>query len=96
MYSSSFATVTRHSAIQSISLYQQYLSPKKGFSCPHRILHGGASCSQYVKNLLLDQNLESAVKMSIQRFRNCAKASRALRHQKVEGGCIIIPCCIPF
>jgi len=96
MYSSSFETVARYSAIQSIALYQQHLSPKKGFSCPHRMLHGDSSCSQYIKNLLLDQNLETVVKMSIQRFRDCAKASRALRYQKAQGGCIIIPCCLPF
>jgi putative component of membrane protein insertase Oxa1/YidC/SpoIIIJ protein YidD len=96
MYLSSFETVTRQSAIDAIALYQKYISPKKGFSCSHRRLHGGTSCSQYAKNLLSEQNLELAVKMSVQRFRDCAKASRALRNQKAEGGCLIIPCCIPF
>lgn len=96
MYLNNVETVTRQNAINGIALYQKYLSPKKGFSCSHRMLHGGASCSQYVKNLLIDQNLESAIKMSVQRFRNCAKASQILRHQKATGGCIIIPCCIPF
>ncbi|NJK50175.1 membrane protein insertion efficiency factor YidD [Candidatus Gracilibacteria bacterium] len=95
MQISNFETFTRKSAIDSINLYQQYLSPRKGFACPHRLLHGEESCSQHVKNLLLNQPLELAIQMSVQRFRDCAAASRTLR-QTAEGGCLIIPCCIPL
>jgi putative component of membrane protein insertase Oxa1/YidC/SpoIIIJ protein YidD len=35
------------SAIASLNTYQKYLSPHKGFSCPHRLAYGGDSCSEY-------------------------------------------------
>ena len=61
-----------------ISLYQRYLSPLKGFSCAHRLLHKGESCSAYVKRVLLDQDLMTAISMSRQRFHDCYKASQVL------------------
>ncbi|MBA3951850.1 MAG: membrane protein insertion efficiency factor YidD, partial [Rubrobacter sp.] len=36
-------------AVRAITLYQRRVSPYKGFSCPHRLLHGGLSCSGYAK-----------------------------------------------
>ncbi|MCU0536530.1 MAG: membrane protein insertion efficiency factor YidD [Hydrococcus sp. Prado102] len=92
----SIETLTRQGAIDSIELYQQYLSPKKGYACPHRLLYGEESCSQHVKNLLLNQPLELAIQMSVRRFRDCAAASRTLSRQTAEGGCLVIPCCIPI
>lgn len=96
MQLSSIDRVTRKNAINSIDFYQQYISKKKGFSCPHRVLHGGQSCSEYIKNLLLDRNLKSALTMSMQRFQECSSASKTLSNQKAESRCIIIPCCIPL
>jgi putative component of membrane protein insertase Oxa1/YidC/SpoIIIJ protein YidD len=96
MQLSSFEALTRQGAIDSIDLYQQYLSPIKRFACPHRLLHSEESCSQYVKNLLLYQPLDIVIQMSAQRFRDCAAASRTLSRQTAEGGCLVIPCCIPI
>ncbi|WP_292844188.1 membrane protein insertion efficiency factor YidD [Nostoc sp. NMS8] len=48
-------------AIDSITAYQKYISPSKGFSCFHRLLHGGDSCSNYVKTLLSEQKIQEAV-----------------------------------
>nr|WP_298915317.1 membrane protein insertion efficiency factor YidD [uncultured Nostoc sp.] len=39
-------------AIESITAYQKYISPSKGFCCSHRLLHGGDSYSNYVKRML--------------------------------------------
>jgi putative component of membrane protein insertase Oxa1/YidC/SpoIIIJ protein YidD len=34
-------------AINSITAYQQYISPHKGYCCAYRILSGEPSCSAY-------------------------------------------------
>ena len=82
-------------AIASLDAYRTHLSPRKGFSCPHRLLHGGESCSDYVKRILTNQNLSAAIQLAPQRFQSCKTAAQTLQH-KAEGGCIVIPCCIPI
>ena len=57
-----------------ITAYQNYLSPFKGFSCAHRVLHGTESCSQYVKRTILERGLSDAWPNSRQRFRDCRSA----------------------
>ncbi|WP_416666308.1 membrane protein insertion efficiency factor YidD [Egbenema bharatensis] len=96
MYLTPVESLTRKTAINAIDLYQQHLSPKKGFSCPHRLLNGEASCSEYVKHLLGKQDLATTIRFSVQRFRDCASASQTLRTRRSQGGCIVIPCCIPI
>jgi putative component of membrane protein insertase Oxa1/YidC/SpoIIIJ protein YidD len=83
-------------AIASLNTYQKHLSPRKGFSCPHRLLYGGESCSDYVKRLLMNQNLLTTIQMSPQRFKACKISAQTLQSQRAEGGCIVIPCCIPI
>jgi putative component of membrane protein insertase Oxa1/YidC/SpoIIIJ protein YidD len=34
-------------AIGMIRVYQRWISPYKGFRCAHRVVHGGASCSEF-------------------------------------------------
>ena len=93
-----FNKMARRSAVSSINAYQRYLSPRKGFACPHRVLHQGASCSQYVKQTLIDQGLLAAIQVAPKRFRACGSAAIALQLQgtKQQGGCVVIPCCIPI
>jgi putative component of membrane protein insertase Oxa1/YidC/SpoIIIJ protein YidD len=88
--------LAKKTAINSITTYQHYISPHKGFSCPHRLLHGGDSCSKYVKRMLSEQSLVEAVQSSLQRFKDCAHASTILTTRNSGGGCIVIPCCIPL
>jgi putative component of membrane protein insertase Oxa1/YidC/SpoIIIJ protein YidD len=83
-------------ALDSLNSYQKYLSPHKGFSCPHRLLYGSESCSDYVKGILMQQDLRTAIQMASQSFKSCKAAAQTLQTQKAEGGCIIIPCCIPI
>lgn len=64
--------------VASISLYQRYLSPIKGFSCAHRLLHKDESCSAYIKRTLQEQDLMTAISMSRQRFHDCYRASQEL------------------
>ncbi|MEH1849417.1 MAG: membrane protein insertion efficiency factor YidD [Nostoc sp.] len=85
-------------AIKSITAYQKYISPSKGFCCSHRLLHGGNSCSNYVKRMLNEQKLHQAVQSSIKRFQDCAAASKTLTSTKATANfrCIVIPCCLPL
>lgn len=96
MTTTTFESIATQAARASLNLYRTHLSPRKGFSCPHRLLHGGESCSDYVKRILTDQRLSAAIQASPQRFRACKAAAQTLKAQKAEGGCIVIPCCIPI
>jgi putative component of membrane protein insertase Oxa1/YidC/SpoIIIJ protein YidD len=92
-----FDALMRRGAIASIRTYQQHFSPRKGFACPHRMLYG-ESCSDYVKQLLEQQSLRATIKLAPQRFRACKLAASKLQaaHTRQQGGCIVIPCCIPI
>ena len=68
----------RHWAAASITAYQQHLSPRKGFTCAHRRLHGGESCSEYGKRRVLEAGLWAALNALGQRFRACRAARQAL------------------
>ncbi|MFN6571321.1 hypothetical protein A6770_24705 [Nostoc minutum NIES-26] len=81
-------------AIKSINGYQRYISPAKGFSCPHRLLHGGDSCSEYVKKMLSQHSLTEAIKSSRQRFQDCTTASKTLANSECRF--FIVPCCLPL
>jgi len=67
-----------------INFYQKYISPHKGFACAHRVLHGGNSCSQHVKNLLIEQDLQSAIQLSRQRFQACKDARIILHSEQID------------
>ena len=98
MQTRTLESVTQLTLINFISAYQQHISPKKGFACPHRLLHGGESCSDYIKRILSEQDLVSSVRSSIDRFQNCTQASKTLTstHTNTSSGCIVIPCCLPI
>lgn len=89
----SFST---QAAIAALNIYRRHISPRKGFSCPHGLLHGDESCSDYVKRILTNQNLSAAIQMAPQRFKACKAAAQTLKSQRAQGGCIVIPCCIPI
>lgn len=79
MHTNWLDSATREIATASISGYQKYLSPRKGFSCAHRLLYGGESCSQYVKRQIAQKGLAAAVKASRQRFQACRDANEILK-----------------
>ncbi|MDP9158636.1 MAG: membrane protein insertion efficiency factor YidD [Acidobacteriota bacterium] len=80
-----------------IRLYQIHVSPRKGFSCPHRELHGELSCSSYVSRLLqLESSLPAVVSKSCKRFQDCAGASTQLASQSPRMKCWVVPCCLPL
>jgi putative component of membrane protein insertase Oxa1/YidC/SpoIIIJ protein YidD len=72
--SQAISALPRTSIAGLITVYQKYLSPLKGFSCAHRVLHRGESCSQYVKRTILERGLSDALPQTRQRFRDCRSA----------------------
>jgi putative component of membrane protein insertase Oxa1/YidC/SpoIIIJ protein YidD len=90
--------LARRGAIAGIEAYQRHLSPRKGFDCPHRVLYQSASCADYMKRVLERQSLAQAIQIAPRRFRACQQAATTLQSQmsRQDGGCIVIPCCIPI
>lgn len=78
------ATHAQKTGVFLISIYQKYISPYKGFACAHRVLHGGNSCSQHVKILLTEQDLQSAITLSRKRFQACKDARIILQSEKIN------------
>jgi len=70
---------SRHASSILITLYQKKISPHKGFSCAHRVLHGGESCSQYIKRTILEQGWGRAIPLIRSRFQACKAANQSLR-----------------
>lgn len=66
-------------AVATISGYQRYLSPHKGFSCAYRIHHDGESCSQYAKRVLEAEGLRGFGTKLRARFAECRESHLALR-----------------
>jgi putative component of membrane protein insertase Oxa1/YidC/SpoIIIJ protein YidD len=73
-----FQGFIRFVVVKLISFYQKYLSSLKGYSCAYRLLHRGESCSAYVKRVLIDQDLVTAISLSRHRFHECYLASQLL------------------
>jgi putative component of membrane protein insertase Oxa1/YidC/SpoIIIJ protein YidD len=74
----------RRFLIRLIIWYQKHLSPLKGYSCAHRLLYRCESCSQFVKQTLQQQNLMTAIQLSIKRFTECNSAARIMMLRDVK------------
>jgi putative component of membrane protein insertase Oxa1/YidC/SpoIIIJ protein YidD len=68
-------------AVWLIRLYQKHLSPRKGFSCPHRLVHGGPSCSEYARQMILSYGFWRAYSLTRQRLQECRAAAGELAHR---------------
>lgn len=64
--------------LSGVRCYQSYLSPYKGFSCAHRQVYGGVSCSEYFRQSVQNEGLAGALPHFQQRLRACKQASRIL------------------
>ncbi|RQH23269.1 membrane protein insertion efficiency factor YidD [Okeania hirsuta] len=88
-------------AVALIDGYQQYISPRKGFSCAHRILYNDESCSHYIKRMFIEQDFSGAIQAARQRFKACKEANQILKLQAVslekkskkKQGSKLINCC---
>jgi putative component of membrane protein insertase Oxa1/YidC/SpoIIIJ protein YidD len=77
-------SLTRRVSVVAIVGYQKYISPHKGFACAHRILYGGESCSQYIKQAIAQEGLRAGLAKSRTRFQACKQANLILRSQNSE------------
>ena len=66
-------------ADRTIELYQRWISPRKGFVCAHRTLHGGLSCSQFARVTIAQAGLGALRTAMRTRFAECREASLSLR-----------------
>ena len=72
------AGVAQRLALLLIGAYRRWLSPYKGFRCAHAALHGGASCSQAVADIVAGHGLWQGRRHIRARFRACRAAYQAL------------------
>lgn len=76
--------------------YQERLSPRKGWSCAHRVAYGGASCSAAVRALVARRGVAGAAVPTVVRLVACSQAAALLAETEVSGVC----CCggipVPF
>ncbi len=100
--------MSRALGISLIAFYQQRLSPRKGFCCAHRVVHGGSSCSQFAARALARRGWLLFFPLMRRRFDRCALAAmriqglqddeRNAKEQRKSGDCAdpTTPCdCAP-
>lgn len=78
-------SISTHTAIFGITVYQLFLSPYKGYRCAHAVLHQGNSCSQAVKLLIAEQGVWHSRASIQQRFAECRAAALVLRRRYEKG-----------
>ena len=65
--------------IQLIVLYQQYISPHKGYCCAHSALHGNLTCSSWAIHVLENQRFSLFFPLMKRRFQACNQAHKNLK-----------------
>ena len=65
-------------AIISISAYQQFISPHKGWHCAYAALHGGPSCSAYGKEVIANYGCLWGALLLRNRFGDCNEAANII------------------
>lgn len=68
----------RFAAAGSIGIYQQYVSPYKGFRCAYHALTGRDSCSQFAKRLVLRHGVIALWRGMPAQFMRCRESYRAV------------------
>ncbi len=68
----------KYVAAGSIGIYQQYVSPYKGFRCAHRALTGRDSCSQFAKRLVLRRGVIALWRAMPGQFMRCRQSYSTL------------------
>ena len=68
-------------ACNAIEAYQRHLSPRKGFDCAFRKLHGRKSCSSFGKRAIARLGLMRGLQSLRRRFRRCRLAMSVLEYQ---------------
>lgn len=71
----------QHPAISLINLYQNYLSPIKGYRCAYAVLHQAPSCSHAVKAIIQEHGYWLGRKLIKNRFKACKQSYYVLRNE---------------
>ncbi len=79
-------------AVGLIVIYQKAISPVKGFSCAHRYQHGGLSCSEYVKQIVLRKGIVSGYTEIRSRFRACKSAALEVHRKSPRNQMGVLDC----
>jgi putative component of membrane protein insertase Oxa1/YidC/SpoIIIJ protein YidD len=64
--------------------YRQWVSPRKGFGCPHRLLRGGRSCSEFGRDVLRRCGCLRFRELMRRRFARCRAAAEMLKVLEYE------------
>jgi putative component of membrane protein insertase Oxa1/YidC/SpoIIIJ protein YidD len=67
-----------HLMVALIRGYQRFFSPYKGYACAHRVKFGGASCSEYGRQVFASAGWQAGLVKLKARFRECHAASQSL------------------
>ena len=65
-------------ALLLINFYQRHLSPRKGYCCAYRTLHGGYSCSHFGYRAIGRCGIFTGALLLKRRFIKCTAAFQAL------------------
>jgi len=65
-------------ALVTISAYQRFVSPHKGWRCAYAVLHGGPSCSAYGKEVISRHGVLGGTLLLWNRFGDCRAAANIL------------------
>ena len=71
-------------AVLAINGYQRYVSPYKGFCCAYRVVTGEVSCSEYVKQVIIQKGLLGSLSDISRRFRACKETALHLNEANAE------------
>ncbi len=88
-------------ALSAIRLYQRHVSPRKGYACAYRLLHGGSGCSGVGYRLIRRYGLWSGYALLRRRFERCRAAREQLNGRvgglayAQRGDCDCAPDCAP-
>ena len=68
-----------------VVVYQKFVSPYKGYSCPYRLLYGDVSCSEAVAQIIEARGIVGGWRLIRQRFLHCKQAAIELAGRNGEG-----------
>jgi putative component of membrane protein insertase Oxa1/YidC/SpoIIIJ protein YidD len=66
-----FATVV---TLTTLGIYKQYIDPHKHGKCSHRLVHGGLSCSDYIRGVVKEHGAIAATPFIKQRYADCRES----------------------
>lgn len=75
-----FATIV---TLETLDFYKRYIDPHKHGKCSHRLVHGGLSCSDYIKKTVVEQGAIAATPFIKQRYVDCRESYFLLRTEQI-------------